>query len=69
MKIPLFVLLLGACTPGPVSPYEAEQKACVADAATREAADVCRCAVKKRYGNPCTNDVTAPAPADAGSDR
>jgi hypothetical protein len=68
MKIPLLAIVLAGCAPGPASPYEAQQAACVANEPTRAAADACRCAVKARFGNPCANDVSAP-PADAGSDR
>jgi len=61
MKIPLTLAcaLVACAQPPSVSAYEAQQRACVADAGTREAADECRCAVKAKFGNPC----------DAGSDR
>lgn len=67
MKIPLLLALAFAgCTPPVVSPYKAQQSACVAEAGTREEADACRCRVKARFGNPCDD---AGAPSDAGSDR
>lgn len=67
MKLPLVLLVLVGCSPVIVSPYEAEQSACVAEAGTREAADACRCRVKAKFGNPCptARDVIN----DAGSDR
>jgi hypothetical protein len=65
VKVPLLLLTLAGCRVI-ASPYEAEQSACVADASTRAEADACRCRVKARYGNPCSD---AGAPLDAAADR
>jgi hypothetical protein len=63
MKLPLILLTLAlaGCLQRPLAgSYEAEQAACVTDAGSREEADACRCRVKQRFGNPCT---------DAGADQ